>query len=102
MQAPGRLLRGRERPITRAADLAAALLPVVASRLGAGVPYVVRVSRHVLTVWLHSFGVCIDQLCWLSVHAAALPLVALAIRLIRCAPLQQPNASHLGELHCAG
>ena len=50
VQAPGRLLRGRERPITRAADLAAALLPVVASRLGAGVPYVVRASRQVLAV----------------------------------------------------
>ena len=43
VQAPGRQLRGREAPITRAADLAAALLPVVASRLGDGVPYVVRV-----------------------------------------------------------
>lgn len=42
MQAPGRLLRGREPPLTRAAGLAAALLPVVASRLCDGVPYFVR------------------------------------------------------------
>ena len=42
MQAPGRLLRSREPPLTRAAGLAAALLPVVASRLCDGVPYFVR------------------------------------------------------------
>ncbi|KAK9842072.1 hypothetical protein WJX81_007166 [Elliptochloris bilobata] len=50
VQAPGRMMRGREAPFTRAADLAAALLPVVASRLSDGVPYVV--IGHSVGTWV--------------------------------------------------
>ena len=55
VQPPGRLMRGREPPFTTCADLAAALLPVVASRLLQG-PYVVR-ARWRLWWWgLDAFG----------------------------------------------
>lgn len=41
MQPPGRNMRSREPPLTTCRELAAALLPVVASRL-LDAPYVVR------------------------------------------------------------
>lgn len=46
VQPPGRAMRGREPPITSATDLAAAVFPVVASRL-AVVPYVVSQTLNI-------------------------------------------------------
>ena len=82
VQAPGRLLRGREPPITRAADLAAALLPVVASRLSDGVPYVVRTLPHACSQgeWVvggvHSDQAMLPFIRAALLAAAPLPLVA--------------------------
>ena len=47
MQPPGRNLRAREAPITTCQAMAAALLPVVASRL-ADTPYLVRLHARSL------------------------------------------------------
>ncbi len=63
VQAPGRLLRGREAPLTRAVDVAAALLPVLAPRLRDGVPYAVRASETSPTPRLPSQGRFTGQCC---------------------------------------
>lgn len=49
VQPPGRNMRGKEPPLTRCSDLAAALLPVVASRLLDGCHYVV--IAHSVGTW---------------------------------------------------
>lgn len=65
VQPPGRNMRGREAPLTRCADLAAALLPVLASRLADGCPYVVVA---------HSVGTWNAYELLRAVQAAGLPL----------------------------
>ncbi len=52
MQPPGRNMRMREQPITTCQHMAAALLPIVASRL-ATMPYVVRGPSFMNSTWQH-------------------------------------------------
>ena len=75
VQPPGRNLRGREPPLTTAAGLAAALLPVVASRL-AEAPYVI--VAHSVGTWVayellrlvQAQGLPAPRKAWLSAMAS--------------------------------
>ncbi len=100
MQAPGRLLRGREAPLTRAADVAAALLLVLAPRLRDGVPYAVRIfcgipHKATRLPSLRPFaGQCCLHMRPSGQAAAEFHVVTWQCMLNKCRPLrQQPLAA---------